>query len=84
MQTAPAEEVDFEEIFLPNRKTLSVGRLDSKPPETNATVWKHRITGWHGITGAMIACLDHSPTAGAEVQVLGLCKLNIHTTIQNH
>ncbi|ERF69834.1 hypothetical protein EPUS_08035 [Endocarpon pusillum Z07020] len=63
---------EFEDVFLPNRKTLSVGRLDSNPPERNAIMWKHRITGWHGISGAMIACLDQPSTAEARVQVLGL------------
>ncbi|KAF7509994.1 hypothetical protein GJ744_007308 [Endocarpon pusillum] len=63
--------VDFHEVFLPGRKSLSIGRLDSDPPK-NEINWKHRITGWYGISGAMIACLDKSPTSDAKVQVLGL------------
>ncbi len=66
---------DFDKIFCPDRKTLSVGRLDSKPPGCNAVKWNHRITGWYGISGAMIACLDESSGKAAKVQVLGLCKM---------
>lgn len=70
----PMVLVDFDEVFLPNRKSLSIGRLDSDPPNQNETTWSHRITGWYGISGAMIACLDQSSTMDAKVQVLGLCK----------
>ena len=72
--TAMDPDLEFWNIFLPDRKTLSIGRLDPNPPERDATRWKHRITGWHGISGAMIACLDQSSAAGAKIQVLGLCK----------
>ena len=65
---------EFENIFLPDRKTLSVGRLNSNPPKKDTVKWKHRITGWHGISGAMVACLDKSSTAGTKVQVLGICR----------
>lgn len=65
----------FEQVFLPDRKTLSVGRLVSDPPSEGETKWKHRISGWYGISGAMIACLDKSSTSDAKVQVLGLCKI---------
>lgn len=74
VQAARARAPEFEDIFLPNRKTLSIGRLDSDSPSKNAVMWKHRISGWHGISGALIACLDLSSTAEAKVQVLGLCK----------
>ena len=69
---------DFNKIFCPGRKTLSVGRLSCSPPNTNEIMWEHRITGWYGISGAMIACLDNSSSMGAKVQVLGLCKITIH------
>ena len=69
-----APEEDFDTAFLPKRKSLSIGRLDSDPPKKDDTNWKHRITGWHGISGAMIACLNKSSTLDAKVQVLGLCK----------
>lgn len=70
--TTPA--VYFHQIFLPDRKSLSVGRLNSDPPSKGETKWKHRITGWYGISGAMIACLDKPSNSDAKVQVLGLCK----------
>jgi hypothetical protein len=69
--TAP----DFDDVFLPDRKVLAVGRLHSEPPHKYETMWKHRITGWYGISGAMIACLDKSSSEDAKVQVLGLCKI---------
>ena len=79
-QAPTANRPDFNDIFCPNRKTLSIGRLGCSPPDKNETTWKHRITGWYGISGAMIACLDDSSSVGAKVQVLGLCK----TTIQQN
>ncbi len=66
--------MDFDKIFRPDFKILSVGRLDSNQPSQNETTWRHRITGWYGISGGMIACLDQSSTGDAKVQVLGLCK----------
>ncbi len=73
-ENTPTTPVYFHHVFLPDRKSLSVGRLDSDPPIKGETKWKHRITGWYGISGAMIACLDKSSTLDAKVQVLGLCK----------
>jgi hypothetical protein len=72
---------DFDEVFIPGRKTISVGRLHSDPPANGANLWKHRITGWYGISGAMIACLDQSPHGDAKVQVLGICKFTQPRTI---
>jgi hypothetical protein len=67
---------DFEDVFLPNRKTLSIGRLQSDSTQKPETMgWKHGITEWYGISGAMIACIDSSSTEGTKVQVLGLCKI---------
>lgn len=81
-QAAPAITLDFDKVFRPDRKTLAVGRLHRRPPHKHETTGKHRITGWYGISGAMIACLDNSSSAGAQVQVLGLCKItHANTTI---
>ncbi|ERF75273.1 hypothetical protein EPUS_00065 [Endocarpon pusillum Z07020] len=71
-ENTPTTPVYFHQVFLPDRKSLSIGRLDSDPPSKGETKWKHRITGWYGMSGAMIACLDKSSTLDAKVQVLGL------------
>lgn len=65
---------DFYKVLRPDCKTLSIGRLHSQPPDGDKTIWKHRITGWYGISGAMIACLDQSSGEAATLQVLGICK----------
>lgn len=74
-KAASSKFPNFGKIFCPDRKTLSVGRLQSEPPASNAVTWNHRITGWYGISGAMIACLDQSSGKAAKVQVMGLCKM---------
>jgi hypothetical protein len=74
-ETAPDSAWEFYEVFHPDRKTLSIGRLDSSQPGRESTFWKHRITGWHGISGSMIACLENSSTGGPSIQVLGMCKI---------
>lgn len=67
---------DFFGVFHPNYKSLSVGRLSSTLPIANSDSWAHFITGWHGMSGAMVACLDKSQP-DARVLILGLCKCKI-------
>ncbi len=61
----------FDKIFHPNRKTLTIGRLTEaiERPDGNPE-WRHRITGWYGISGAPIACMNNEN--GPKMTIIGL------------
>lgn len=70
-------------MFRPGCKTLSVGRLGPPCDEAEQTGQRyHRISGWFGIFGAMIASMDYPPTGKPTVLILGLCKLS-PTSVQD-
>ena len=67
----------FQTIFCPGTKSLSIGRLADSKRESEDGTWLHKISGWFGISGAMIAIIDKRMSGGLEVAILGLCKFSL-------
>ncbi|MCJ1339796.1 hypothetical protein MMC09_005088 [Bachmanniomyces sp. S44760] len=65
---------DFTDAFQPGNRTLSIGRLLGPDSSENSSVkWCHTMSGWFGISGGVIAMLEHQKgEEPPKVTVLGL------------
>lgn len=75
LDTKAKDVPDFDNVFKPGRKTFSLGRVLDKTE--NANQWNHRVTGWYGISGAMIACVDNPHDTDPRILILGICECTV-------
>lgn len=73
-ETPPPVNFNFSDMFSVGHKSLTVGRLYNESPEGGSTSWSHLISGWHGISGAMVACMDKPPGGEPKICIVGICK----------
>ena len=79
LDTEAKKAPKFDSVFKPGRKTFCLGRLLDKTG--NANEWNHCVTGWHGISGAMIACVDNSHNTDPRILILGICECTVSRVI---
>ena len=75
----------FEEIFRPGERAVCIGAAVERkeiPPSTDSMEWTHTymeshdLSGWYGISGAMICAWYIDPkTESFDPKVVGLCKV---------
>ncbi|KAG8527249.1 uncharacterized protein KY384_007993 [Bacidia gigantensis] len=64
---------DYRDIFpYPGVKNIITGRLNSDGVKAESKTWSHCISGWHGLSGGLIAYLDKQEDGSAKPRIIGL------------
>jgi len=66
---------NMDESVLPSTKSITLGRLQGNKESAVQGRYLYTISGWHGISGSLIAGLWKEAGKDLNIRVFGLCKL---------